>query len=73
VDLEEDVAELVEQLGVVALVGRAGQLVGLLDGVRDDRALVLLPVPWAVAPQAPGQGVEARDRGGDVGLGGLGG
>ena len=48
VDLEEDVAELVEQLGVVAGVGRRGELVGLLDGVRDDRALVLLAVPRAL-------------------------
>ena len=37
VDLEEDVAELVEQLRVIAGVGRVGELVGLLDGVRDDR------------------------------------
>ena len=45
VDLEEHVAELVKQLGVIARVGRVRQLVGLLDRVRDDRALVLLPVP----------------------------
>ena len=31
VDLEQHVAELVEQLGVVAPMGRVGQLVGLLD------------------------------------------
>ena len=49
VDLEEDVAELVEQLGVVAALGGRGQLVGLLDRVRDDRALVLLAVPGALA------------------------
>ena len=48
VDLEEDVAELVEQLGVVAGVRRGGELVGLLDRVRDDRALVLLAVPRAL-------------------------
>ena len=34
VDLEEHVAELVEQLGVVARVGGVGQLVRLLDRVR---------------------------------------
>ena len=51
VHLEEHVAELVEQLGVVAGVGGVGQLVGLLDGVRDDRALVLLAVPGALAAQ----------------------
>ena len=59
VDLEEDVAELVEELGVVTGVRRGGQLVGLLDGVRDDRALVLLAVPRALDPQAPREGVEA--------------
>ncbi len=48
VDLEEHIAELVEQLGVVATVGRVGQLIGLLDRVRDDRALVLLGVPRAL-------------------------
>ena len=62
VDLEEDVAELVEQLRVVAAVGRVGELVGLLDRVRDDRALVLLAVPGALAPQAAGDLVEARER-----------
>ena len=62
VDLEEDVAELVEQLGVVTRVGGRGELVGLLDRVRDDRALVLLAVPGALAPQPPGQLVEAPER-----------
>ena len=62
VDLEEDVAELVEQLRVVARVRRGGQLVGLLDGVRDDRALVLLAVPRALDPQAPRELVEAPQR-----------
>ncbi len=33
-------------------LGRVGQFVGLLDRVRDDRALVLLAVPRALAPQA---------------------
>ena len=61
VDLEEDVAELVEQLGVVAGVGGVGELVGLLERVRDDRALVLLAVPGALAAQAPGQLVQPRD------------
>ena len=49
-DLEEDVAELVEELGVVAGVGSLGQLVSLLDGVGDDRALVLLAIPGAFGP-----------------------
>ena len=51
VHLEEDVAELVEQLRVVPGVGGRRQLVRLLDRVRDDRALVLLAVPRALAPQ----------------------
>ena len=58
VDLEQHVAELVEQLGVVARVRGVGQLVGLLDRVRDDRALVLLAVPGALAPQPAGDLVE---------------
>ena len=37
VDLEEQVAELVEQLRVVIGERRVGDLVGLLDRVRDDR------------------------------------
>ena len=45
VDLEQHVAELVEQLRVVTGVRGVGELVGLLDGVRDDAALVLLAVP----------------------------
>jgi hypothetical protein len=69
VDLEEDVAELVAQLAVVAGVGGVGQLVGLLDRVGHDRALVLLAVPGALAPQAAGQLVETGDGGGDVWLG----
>src|SRR5215212_2980626 len=62
VDLEEHVAELVEQLRVVAPMRRRGELVGLLDGVRDDRALVLLAVPRALDPQAAREGVEAPQR-----------
>ena len=62
VHLEEDVAELVEQLRVVAGVGRVGQLVGLLDRVRDDRALVLLAVPGTLASQAARELVEAGER-----------
>ena len=37
-DLEEHVAELVAELGVVAARRRVGELVGLLDRVRDDRS-----------------------------------
>ena len=51
IDLEQHVAELVEQLGVVTAVRGRRQLVRLLDRVRHDRALVLLAVPRALAPQ----------------------
>ncbi len=60
-DLEEHVAELVEQLCVIVAVRRVGELVGLLDGVGDDRAGVLRAVPRAVATQAPRQLVKARE------------
>ncbi len=62
VHLEEHVAELVEQLAVVAALGGLGQLVGLLDGVGDDRALVLLAVPRALAAQPARQVVEGDER-----------
>jgi hypothetical protein len=62
VDLEEHVAELVEQLGVVAGMRRGGELIGLLDRVRDDRALVLLAIPRALLAQAAGERIKALDR-----------
>src|SRR3954465_2785770 len=66
VDLEEDVAELVEELRVVTGVRRGGELVGLLDGVRHDRALVLFAVPRALHAQAARERVEAAERLGDL-------
>src|SRR6202042_1428987 len=63
---KEDVAELVQELAVVAAVRGVGQLVGLLDRVRDDRPLVLLAVPRALDPQAPGDLIEAQQRRLDV-------
>ena len=61
-DLKEDVAQLLDHPVVVAALSGLGQLAGLLDRVRDDRALVLLAVPGAFAPQAAGDLVEARER-----------
>jgi hypothetical protein len=61
-DLEEHVAELVTQLLVVAALGGVGELVGLLDRVRDDRALVLLAIPGALPPQPAGDLVELVER-----------
>ncbi len=58
VGLEEQVAELVLELRVVQGEGRVSDLVGLLDGVRDDRPCRLLPIPGAVAPEALGQALE---------------
>ena len=61
-NLEQHVTELVQELGVVAAVCGVGQLVGLLEGVRHDRPLVLLPVPGALDPQTPGDLIEAQQR-----------
>ena len=65
VRLEEQVAELVEQLRVVAGERRVGDLVGLLDRVRHDRPLGLLAIPRAVAAQALGQLLELDQRVGE--------
>ena len=65
VRLEQEVAELVQQLRVVARERGVGDLVGLLDGVRHDRALGLLAVPRAVAAQALGQLLELDQRVGE--------
>ena len=53
---------LVEQLRVVAGHGRVGDLVGLLDGVRDDRPRRLLAVPGTVAPKALRQTLQVEQR-----------
>ena len=55
VRLKQQVADLVEQLCVVTRERGVGDLVGLLDGVRDDRLRGLLAVPWALAAKALGQ------------------
>src|SRR4029453_8610447 len=62
VDLEEEVAELVAQLLVVAALGGVRDLVGLLDRVRDDRPRRLLAVPGTVAPQPLGELLELEQR-----------
>ena len=62
-DLEEHVAQLVEHLLVVARLGGVGQLVGLLDRVRHDRAGVLLTIPGALAAEQPRDLVELDERG----------
>src|SRR6185295_10490711 len=55
VNLEEEIAELVEELRRVARESGVGHLVRLFDRVRHDRPHGLLPVPGTVAPQALGQ------------------
>ncbi len=62
VDLEEQVAELVEQLGVVALLGRVRDLVGLLDRVRHDRAGRLLAIPGTIPAQPLRELLELEQR-----------
>lgn len=55
VGLEEEVAELVLELCRVTEQRGVGDLVGLLDRVRDDRPRRLLAVPRAVAAKTLGQ------------------
>ena len=60
VRLKEQVADLVEQLRVVTRERGVGDLVGLLDGVRDDRLRGLLAIPRALAAKPFGQFLQAR-------------
>ena len=60
--LEEDIAELVDHRLRVVARGGIGQLVGLLDRVRDDRAGVLFAVPGALPAQPPGHLIEVLER-----------
>jgi hypothetical protein len=62
IDLEEQVAELVEQLRRIVTRSRVGDLVGLLHGVGDDRPRRLLAIPRAVAPQPARQLLELDER-----------
>ena len=60
--LEEEVAELVEELRGIVRERGVGDLVRLLDRVRDDRASRLLAIPGALGPEAPGQLTELAER-----------
>ena len=62
VDLEENVTQLVAELGIVSAGCGVGELISLLDRVRNDRALVLLAIPWAFDAQDASQLVEERQR-----------
>jgi hypothetical protein len=59
--LKEQVAELVEELRVVGGERGIGDLVRLLDRVRDDRLRGLLAVPRTLAPQPLGQLLEVEE------------
>ncbi len=65
VDLEQEVPELVEELGIVARLRCVGDLIGLLDGVRHDRARRLLAIPRALAAQPLGQLLQLDERVGE--------
>ena len=60
--LEEEVAELVDELGIVGGDRRIRDLVRLLDGVRDDRGRRLRAIPRTVAPQPLGQLLKVDER-----------
>jgi hypothetical protein len=60
VGLEEQVTQLVLELGAIAAECGVLDLVGLFDGVRDDRARGLLAVPGAVAAEPLGQALEVE-------------
>ncbi len=66
VDLEEEIAELVEQLRVVVRERGVGDLVRLFDRVRDDRLHRLLAVPRTVAAEAASELVELGQRLGEA-------
>jgi hypothetical protein len=61
VDLEEQVAQLVEQLRIVGRERGVGDLVGLLDRVRDDRLRRLLAIPRAVTAQSLRQRLKFKE------------
>jgi hypothetical protein len=65
-DLEEQVAKLVDELVAAAGERGVGDLVGLLDRVRDDRGGRLLTVPRTVAAQPLGQALELDERVGEL-------
>jgi hypothetical protein len=66
VDLEEQVAELVEELLVVSRERGVRDLVRLLDGVRDDRPLGLLAIPRAVTAQPLRECLQLEQRPGEI-------
>jgi hypothetical protein len=66
VGLEEQVAELILELGTVSGERGVRDLIGLFDGVRDDRPRRLLPIPGTVAAEPLGQALEVEERVGEL-------
>ncbi len=62
VDLEEQVAKLVQEFCRLVRLRRLGDLVGLLDRVRDDRQRCLLAIPGTIAPEPTRQLLERDER-----------
>src|SRR5689334_3597178 len=60
--LVEQVADLVEQLRIVARERRVRDLVRFLDRERHDRARRLLSIPGALAAEALGQRLQLDER-----------
>ena len=58
----EQIAELVEELGVVVAESRVSDLVGLFERVRNDRPNRLDPVPRTVSTQLLGELLELDER-----------
>ena len=61
--LEQQVSELVAQLGRICALDRVRDLISLLDRIRGDRGEGLLPVPWATALRVAQTGHELQQRG----------
>ena len=62
IDLEEQIAKLVQLLVRVAGEDGIGDLVGLLERVGNDRGRRLLTVPRTLATQAFGQFLQVEER-----------
>src|SRR6476619_5234004 len=60
--LEQQVADLVEELCVVACDCGVADLVRLFDRMRDDRARCLLTIPGTLPTQPLGQLLELDER-----------
>jgi hypothetical protein len=71
VHLEDEVPELVRQLGSVAGDRGVGDLVGLLDRMGNDRPRSLLAVPWTLAAQRDRQPLELDEGVGEPARGAL--